>query len=73
MRWPATGEALITALATGPNTNTRVEHVDLLGHGPIKFTQDAAGLHLKLPAAAPCEHACSFKITSKPEVASEYF
>jgi len=63
MRWPAGPEALITSLATGPGVAARVEHVDLLGHGPIEFTQDAAGLHLKLPATAPCEHACTFKIT----------
>ena len=65
MRWPGTGEALITTLATGPGTTARVEHVELLGYGPLQFTQDAAGLHLTLPAAAPCEHACAFKLTGQ--------
>lgn len=63
MRWPATGEALITSLATAGPAGPRVERAELLGAGPISFVQDAAGLHLKLPAAAPCDDACVFKLT----------
>ena len=36
----------------------------LLGNeGQLEFTQDAAGLKVKLPAAAPCKYAYVLKIT----------
>jgi hypothetical protein len=31
--------------------------------GNLEFTQDAAGLKVKLPAAAPCKYAYVLKIT----------
>ena len=31
--------------------------------GKLAFTQDSAGLKVKLPATAPCQHACVLKIT----------
>jgi hypothetical protein len=30
--------------------------------GNLQFTQDAAGLHIALPAAAPCKYAYAIKI-----------
>ena len=31
--------------------------------GKLKFTQDAEGLKIKLPAERPCDYAFAFKIT----------
>ena len=42
----------------------KVETVTMLGcEGKLEFTQAAAGLKVKLPAAAPCKYACVLKIT----------
>jgi alpha-L-fucosidase len=49
--WPQ-GEAVVTSLATGRAAG-KVSGVTLLGYdGALGFTQDAQGLHIKLPAAA---------------------
>jgi alpha-L-fucosidase len=56
--WPA-DEAVIHALA-----GVHVGGVTLLGHdGALNWQQDAAGLHIETPAARPCDHAYTFKIT----------
>ena len=69
--WP--GEtAVITTLGTGAAAKFpdgklpegKIKSVTLLGNsGPLKFTQDAEGLHITLPAAKPCDYAFVFKIT----------
>jgi alpha-L-fucosidase len=57
--WP-TGDAVIASL---PDSLGKVESVTLLGHpGPLAFTQDAQGLHIKLPADHDGAAAWSFKI-----------
>ena len=38
------------------------QRVELIGAGPIKFAQDAAGLTLTLPDKAPNEYAYAFVI-----------
>jgi alpha-L-fucosidase len=71
MSWPG-DEAVITALALSPSNGLaaskapsgKIEKVELLGHsGPLAFTQDAAGLHVKFPAEKPCDYAYALKIT----------
>ena len=59
LAWP--GKTLtVKTLGAGHGRATAVR---LLGHdGPLAFTQDAAGLHVTLPAKAPGEHAFAFRI-----------
>jgi alpha-L-fucosidase len=58
--WPG-AEAVVTSL---PNAAGKIETVTMLGSdGNLEFTQDAAGLKVKLPAAAPCKYAYVLKIT----------
>jgi alpha-L-fucosidase len=58
--WPG-AQAVITSL---PEAAGKIETVTLLGSdGKLEFTQDAAGLKVKLPAAAPCKYAYVLKIT----------
>lgn len=68
MAWPEGAEALITSLAshsTNDAASFKVTSVTLLGHkGELAFTQDAAGLHVKLPPEKPCDHAYALKITT---------
>ena len=66
--WP--GEtAVIASLATGKALNGtipagKIASVSLLGTpGNLKFTQDADGLKVQLPAEKPCDYAWSLKIT----------
>jgi len=60
--WPT--ELAIPALATSKVTDGKIEKVEMLGHaGPLDFTQDAAGLHVKFPAQKPCDVAYALKIT----------
>ena len=42
----------------------RISAVSLLGGpGQVDFTHDASGLHVKLPATAPCDYAYVLKIS----------
>lgn len=60
--WPASG-VTISALAGGKVAG-KVEGVTLLGRdGALKFSQDAAGLHIELPEQHTGSIAWSFKIT----------
>jgi alpha-L-fucosidase len=61
--WP--GEtALIASLATGKTPEGKIASVTMLGNtGDLKFTQDAQGLHVTLPATKPCDYAYTLKIT----------
>ncbi|MFZ0758841.1 MAG: alpha-L-fucosidase [Candidatus Sulfotelmatobacter sp.] len=62
--WPTTGEAVIHSLGTGALGNLRVGSVSLLGsNNNIRFLQQADGLHIHLPSAAPCKYAYPFRIT----------
>jgi alpha-L-fucosidase len=61
--WPGQ-EAVISSLATGEAPEGKIAAITMLGSGgDLKFTQDAAGLKVQLPAAAPCKHAYTLKIT----------
>ena len=65
--WPG-DTALITSLAKGNALDGQVPQgkiktVTLLGSpGKLKFTQDADGLKVKLPADKPCDYAWTLKI-----------
>ena len=62
-KWPGE-EAVITSLAAGDIPEGKIAAVTLLGgDGKLEFTQDAAGLKIKLPAVAPCKFAYVLKIT----------
>ena len=61
--WPAV-EAVITSLATSEKLDGKVANITMLGnHSQLQFTQDTAGLRVKMPAAAPCHYAYVLKIT----------
>ena len=58
-------EALrIRRLATGSDVLAgSIARIRMLGsEAPIEWVQDPAGLHIKLPAEKPCEHAFAFAI-----------
>jgi alpha-L-fucosidase len=69
--WP--GEtAVIATLGTGAAAkfpdgklpDGKIASVTMLGHkGNLKFTQDADGLKVQLPADRPCDYAYVLKIT----------
>jgi hypothetical protein len=60
-------------LATGPAPEGAVTSVTLLGHpGQLGFTPDRSGLHVALPADAPCDIACVLKITGLKMNADTY-
>ncbi len=60
--WPVDGEIRIP-LATSQGRDGQVAHVSLLGGSALEFTQDAAGVKVQLPHAAPCKYAYTLKIT----------
>jgi hypothetical protein len=54
---------VVKALAKG---KAMVKDVALLGyHGPLPWTQTAAGLEVKLPAQKPGDHAFTLKIAAE--------
>ena len=56
-------DVTISLLAAAPSLGGKISRLTLLGApGELAFTQDAAGLHLKLPATAPCRYAYALKI-----------
>ena len=65
--WPG-DTAVITSLAKGKALDGavpqgKIKTVTLLGSpGKLKFTQDADGLKVKLPADKPCDYAWTLKI-----------
>ena len=61
--WPGE-QALLTALGSGSSVPAeRILSIEMLGQpGKLRWRQDAAGLHVMLPAAPPCEHAQVLKL-----------
>jgi len=56
-------EAAIPSLAIGGKQDVRkIQNVELLGAGKMKFTQDEIALKVQLPEKQPSEHAVAFKI-----------
>ena len=63
LSWPGE-QAVITSLATEKAPAGTIKRVTLLGHkGALKFTQDAEGLKITMPAIKPCDYAYALKIT----------
>jgi alpha-L-fucosidase len=63
MGWPGARVTIAGLAPGGAHAVGRIARVELLGHGePLRFTQDADGLTLDLPAMAPSRHAVAFKI-----------
>jgi alpha-L-fucosidase len=66
--WPADGKLTIRTLGTGDGTNPAlldktINSLTLLGSkGKIQWTRDTDGLHVTLPATAPCVGACALKL-----------
>jgi alpha-L-fucosidase len=75
MGWPADGKIAIRSLAKFPEVTGKIAAVSLLGAGEVKWTHDADGLTVQLPAEKPCDYAVALKITGedlrgfKPELA----
>ncbi len=63
MAWPADGQVVIHALATGAG---KITEVSLLGaKDKLVWQQTADGLEVKLPATPPCRFAYGLKITGE--------
>lgn len=64
LAWPENGRLTIKSLAAGsPLTKREIKTVQLLGSkAKLKWTRNADGLTVELPAQKPCEHAFAFKI-----------
>jgi alpha-L-fucosidase len=59
--WPANGKLTIKTLTRGASALPKpIQRVDLIGAGPVPFTQDATGLTLTLPDKAPNPYAYAF-------------
>jgi alpha-L-fucosidase len=64
MKWPDTGEVMITSLAREMAPKAKIAKVELLGHpGRLTFSQDATGLRVKMPPEKPCDFAYALKIS----------
>ena len=60
--WPKE-QAVITSLANGQAPDGKITSITMLGNdGKLEFSQDADGLKVKLPAAAPCKYGYVLKI-----------
>jgi alpha-L-fucosidase len=60
LAWPANGKITIRSLA---GTEPRIKNVQLLGStAKLKWTRDAQGLTIDMPAEKPGEYAYAFKI-----------
>ncbi len=61
--WPG-NEVILKSLAANDSLVGKITNVTLLGgEGKLSFTQDDAGLKVKLPASAPCQYAYILKIS----------
>jgi alpha-L-fucosidase len=62
MGWGGKEAVIPTLASTAKQGVGRVQNVELLGAGKVKFTQDETALRVQLPDQPPCEHAFAFKI-----------
>jgi alpha-L-fucosidase len=65
MDWPTDGKLVIKSLADGaPTAPGKVERVEIIGVAePLKFTRDANGLNVTLPAEKVGTYVYGFKIS----------
>lgn len=63
--WPDAGEITVKSLAKGAASDLgTIDKVELVGsQASVKWTQEADGLHLRLPAARTGEYAWAFRIS----------
>ena len=63
--WPASGEVALEGLPAEALAKAgKISAVSLLGaSGALAFTHNLSGLHVKLPATAPCKYAYVLKIS----------
>lgn len=63
LAWPEDGKVTVRSLAKGsPHFASRIKGVELLGYGKVKYTRDAEGLKVDIPADAPKTVAPVLKI-----------
>ena|SRR5438093_8929055 len=62
--WPADGKVTVRSLASSsPHLHGEVGSVELLGSAsPVKWSRDATGLHVELPAARPSDYALALRV-----------
>jgi len=65
LAWPESGKLKIKSLATGSAlTQREIKTVELLGSkAKLKWTRNAGGLTVELPAQKPCNHAFALRIS----------
>jgi len=65
LAWPENGRLTIKSLAAGSSlTKHEIKKVELLGsQAKLKWTRNAAGLTIELPAQKPCNHAFALRIS----------
>jgi alpha-L-fucosidase len=65
LAWPETGRLTIKSLAAGTAlTEREIKSVELLGSkAKLKWTRNAGGLIVELPAQKPCNHAFALRIS----------
>jgi len=61
--WPTCGRLESVAGHRSQHFPRPVARVELLGAGPLRFTRDAAGLTVEMPAAKVGDHAHGLTIT----------
>jgi alpha-L-fucosidase len=63
LEWPASGRWLIRTLAAGhKHAPIRIQSVELLGTGPLRFSRSTEGLVVETPADRPDQPAFALKI-----------
>lgn len=63
LAWPESGQVTIKSLGKDAGLHSRkIKHVELLGHGPVRFTHRADGLTIELPEGRCNDIAPVFKI-----------
>jgi alpha-L-fucosidase len=67
MDWPEDGTLVIKSLADGAATGVgNVERVEIIGTGePLRFTRDANGLNISLPAQKVGSYVYGFKVNGR--------
>lgn len=64
LAWPENGKVIIKSLGTNsPLSKPEIKTVELLGSKTaLKWSRDADGLHIQMPAEKPCDYAFALKI-----------
>jgi alpha-L-fucosidase len=67
---PSNGKVVIKSLNSKNKISgkNRIESIELLGYGKLKFRRDSKGVHIKLPLKLPNQVALAFKIRAKGKI-----